>query len=99
MEAQRDDRRFARQGIAARADVSGRCGRLAAAVSTLLITGGAGFIGSNLVQHALDRTADRLVVVDNLTYAGSLANLEGPLKDPRVTFVRVDIGDRAWMTR
>jgi dTDP-glucose 4,6-dehydratase len=68
-------------------------------VSTLLITGGAGFIGSNLVQHALDRTADRLVVVDKLTYAGSLANLEGPLKDPRVTFVRADIGDRAAMTR
>lgn len=68
-------------------------------MSTLLITGGAGFIGSNLVQHALDRTADRLVVVDKLTYAGSLANLEGPLKDPRVTFVRADIGDRAAMTR
>jgi len=68
-------------------------------VSTFLITGGAGFIGSNLVQHALDRTADRLVVVDKLTYAGSLANLEGPLKDPRVTFVRADIGDRAAMTR
>jgi dTDP-glucose 4,6-dehydratase len=68
-------------------------------MATFLITGGAGFIGSNLVQHALDRTADRLVVVDKLTYAGSLANLEGPLKDPRVTFVRADIGDRAAMTR
>ena len=68
-------------------------------MATFLITGGAGFIGSNLVQHALDHTADRLVVVDKLTYAGSLANLEGPLKDPRVTFVRADIGDRAAMTR
>ena len=48
-------------------------------MSTLLITGGAGFIGSNLVRHALAHTADRLVVVDKLTYAGSLANLEGPL--------------------
>ena len=55
---------------------------------TLLITGGAGFIGSNLVQHALVHTADRLVVVDKLTYAGSLLNLEAPLRDPRVTFVR-----------
>ena len=46
-------------------------------MGTLLITGGAGFIGSNLVQHALDHTADRLVVVDKLTYAGSLLNLDG----------------------
>jgi len=66
---------------------------------TLLITGGAGFIGSNLVQHALIHTADRLVVVDKLTYAGSLLNLEQPLKDPRVSFVRADIADRAMMTR
>ena len=68
-------------------------------MATLLITGGAGFIGSNLVQHALDHTADRLVVVDKLTYAGSLLNLEQPLKDPRVSFVRADIADRAVMTR
>jgi dTDP-glucose 4,6-dehydratase len=66
---------------------------------TLLITGGAGFIGSNLVQHALVHTADHLVVVDKLTYAGSLLNLEHPLKDPRVSFVRADIADRAVMTR
>jgi dTDP-glucose 4,6-dehydratase len=68
-------------------------------MGTLLITGGAGFIGSNLVQYALDHTADRLVVVDKLTYAGSLLNLEQPLKDPRVTFVRADIADRAGMAR
>src|SRR5216117_515738 len=68
-------------------------------MGTLLITGGAGFIGSNLVQHALVHTADRLVVVDKLTYAGSLLNLEQPLKDPRVGFVRADIADRAVMTR
>ena len=63
-------------------------------MSTLLITGGAGFIGSNLVQHALAHTTDRLVVVDKLTYAGSLLNLEQPLEDPRVRFVRADIADR-----
>jgi dTDP-glucose 4,6-dehydratase len=68
-------------------------------MGTLLITGGAGFIGSNLVQHALDHTADRLVIVDKLTYAGSLLNLEVPLKNPRVTFVRADIADRETMAR
>ena len=68
-------------------------------MATLLITGGAGFIGSNLVHHALAHTADHLVVVDKLTYAGSLVNLEIPLKDPRVTFVRADIADRVAMTR
>ena len=61
---------------------------------TLFITGGAGFIGSNLVQYALAHTSFRIVVVDKLTYAGNLASLEGPLKDPRVAFVRADIGDR-----
>ena len=66
---------------------------------TLLITGGAGFIGSNLVRHALAHTSDRIVVVDKLTYAGSLLNLEAPLKDPRVTFVHADIGDRDAMER
>jgi dTDP-glucose 4,6-dehydratase len=63
-------------------------------VATLLITGGAGFIGSNLVQHALDRTADRVVVLDKLSYAGSLLNLTEALKSPRFVFVRADITDR-----
>ena len=65
----------------------------------LLITGGAGFIGSNLVFHALEHTADRIVIVDKLTYAGSLLNLEGALSDPRVTFVQADIADRDAMAR
>src|SRR2546430_14866533 len=68
-------------------------------MSVLLITGGAGFIGSNLVQYALDHTTDRIVVVDKLTYAGSLVNLERPLKDPRVAFVRADIADGEAMAR
>jgi dTDP-glucose 4,6-dehydratase len=66
---------------------------------TLLITGGAGFIGSNLVFHALEHTTDSLVIVDKLTYAGSLLNLEGALADRRVTFVQADIADRDAMTQ
>jgi dTDP-glucose 4,6-dehydratase len=68
-------------------------------MSTLLITGGAGFIGSNLVRHALEHTSERLVVLDKLTYAGNLLNLEGALDDPRVTFVRGDIADRVLVAR
>jgi dTDP-glucose 4,6-dehydratase len=68
-------------------------------VSTLLITGGAGFIGSNLVHYALAHTADRLVIVDKLTYAGSLLNLEGAVGTPRVVFVKADIADEAAIAR
>ena len=68
-------------------------------MSTLLITGGAGFIGSNLVHYALARTADRLVIVDKLTYAGSLLNLEGAIGNPRVVFVQADIADADAMAR
>jgi len=68
-------------------------------VSTLVITGGAGFIGSNLVHYALAHTSDRIVVVDKLTYAGSLLNLAQPLTDRRVSFVHADIGDREAMAR
>jgi dTDP-glucose 4,6-dehydratase len=68
-------------------------------VSCLLITGGAGFIGSNLVRHALAHTGHRLVVVDKLTYAGSLLNLTEPMRDARVTFVRADIADTGAVRR
>jgi dTDP-glucose 4,6-dehydratase len=66
---------------------------------TLLITGGAGFIGSNLVRHALTHTTDQLVIIDKLTYAGSLLNLEEALTDRRVRFVQADIADRDAMTQ
>src|SRR5207245_7210026 len=68
-------------------------------MATILITGGAGFIGCNLVRYALDHTADRLVIVDKLTYAGSLRSLDEPLENARVTFVRGDIADRIAMAR
>jgi dTDP-glucose 4,6-dehydratase len=68
-------------------------------VGSLLITGGAGFIGSNLVRYALDHTVGRVIVLDNLTYAGSLLSLAAPLDDPRVTFVRGDIADRDAVAR
>jgi dTDP-glucose 4,6-dehydratase len=66
-------------------------------LGTLLITGGAGFIGSNFVHHVLAHSSDRLVIVDSLTYAGSLLNLDGAIDDPRVTFVRADIADATAM--
>jgi dTDP-glucose 4,6-dehydratase len=65
----------------------------------LLITGGAGFIGSNFVRYALAHTADRLVIVDKLSYAGNRLNLESALDDPRVTLIEGDIGDPDLMGR
>jgi len=66
-------------------------------MATLLVTGGAGFIGSNFVRYALQTTRDRLVVVDKLTYAGNLASLAAVREDPRFAFVQADIADRAAM--
>jgi dTDP-glucose 4,6-dehydratase len=64
-----------------------------------LVTGGAGFIGSNLVHHALARTDARIVVLDKLTYAGNLLSLADASRDPRFTFVRGDIADRPTVDR
>ncbi len=61
---------------------------------TLLVTGGAGFIGANFVRHALARNAGRVVVFDKLTYAGNLGNLADVAVDPRFAFVQGDIADR-----
>ncbi|HMF91676.1 MAG TPA: dTDP-glucose 4,6-dehydratase [Candidatus Angelobacter sp.] len=62
----------------------------------ILITGGAGFIGSNFVHHILrNYPSDQVVVVDKLTYAGNLGNLGAALKDERLKFVRLDICEPA----
>lgn len=68
-------------------------------MGTILISGGAGFIGANLVHHSLVHTAEHIVVVDKLTYAGSLSSLDEPLRNPRVTFVQADIADQVTMGR
>jgi dTDP-glucose 4,6-dehydratase len=60
----------------------------------LLVTGGAGFIGSNFVLQTIAQTSEPVVNLDKLTYAGSLANLEALKGDARHTFVQGDIGDR-----
>lgn len=62
---------------------------------TYLITGGAGFIGSNFVKYMLKAHPEaKLIVLDALTYAGNLGTLSEELKDPRVVFVKGDICDR-----
>src|SRR6476619_5783957 len=60
----------------------------------LLVTGGAGFIGSNYVHWVLANTDDSVTVFDALTYAGNLANLRDVEDDPRYAFVKGDITDR-----
>jgi dTDP-glucose 4,6-dehydratase len=61
----------------------------------LLVTGGAGFIGSNYVRWVLGHTDDAVTVFDALTYAGNLANLRDVEDDPRYAFVKGDICDRS----
>ncbi|MBK7256558.1 MAG: dTDP-glucose 4,6-dehydratase [Ignavibacteriae bacterium] len=66
----------------------------------VLVTGGAGFIGSNFVQYFLGAHSDvKLVNFDDLTYAGNLGNLVAVASDPRYTFVKGDICDRAAVDR
>jgi len=60
---------------------------------TLLITGGAGFIGSALIRHLIENTGYRVVNLDKLTYAGNLESLEPVSGDERYVFEKVDICD------
>jgi dTDP-glucose 4,6-dehydratase len=66
----------------------------------LLVTGGAGFIGSHLIRHIIDRPeVERLVNLDCLTYAGNLANLAGVDTHANYVFAKADLRDRAAVRR
>ena len=66
-------------------------------MESIVVTGGAGFIGSNFVRLALAETPDRVVVVDKLTYSGHRASLADLERNPRFAFIEADIADRAAM--
>lgn len=61
----------------------------------VLVTGGAGFIGSNFIRYILDRYSYQVINLDSLTYAGNLDNLTGVAGNPGYQFVRGDITDRS----
>ena len=61
----------------------------------LIITGGAGFIGSNFIYYELKRhPEDKFICLDKLTYAGNLSSLKGAMQQPNFKFVKGDIADR-----
>ena len=61
----------------------------------IIVTGGAGFIGSNFVYHMLDKYKDyEIICVDCLTYAGNMSTLERAMKNPNFSFYKLDICDR-----
>lgn len=57
----------------------------------ILVTGGAGFIGSAVIRHIINNTQDQVINIDKLTYAGNLESLESIAESPRYIFERVDI--------
>lgn len=62
---------------------------------TIIVTGGAGFIGSNFIFHLLDKYPDyRIICLDKLTYAGNLSTLKSVMDNPSFCFVKADICDR-----
>lgn len=65
----------------------------------ILVTGGAGFIGSAVIRHIIQNTQDSIVNVDKLTYAGNLESLANVNESDRYTFEQVDICDRAALDR
>ena len=66
----------------------------------ILVTGAAGFIGSNFVRMLIGRGEQaKIIALDKLTYAGNLANLQDLMKDPRLTFLRGDICDEQFIAK
>jgi dTDP-glucose 4,6-dehydratase len=64
-------------------------------MKSLLITGGAGFIGANFVHYWTKKyPSDKIVVIDALTYAGNIANLASVKDEPNFTFIHGDICDQ-----
>src|SRR5215831_8272822 len=63
-------------------------------MASVLVTGGAGFIGCNFVRLALSQTKFEVVVLDKLTYAGNRCSLQSVVQNPRLTFLEGDISDR-----
>src|SRR4030081_1309484 len=70
-------------------------GRLILMLQTILVTGGAGFIGSNFILQRVEQEMSPVINLDKLTYAGNLRNLDRIAGDKRYEFVQGDIGDRA----
>lgn len=67
---------------------------------TIIVTGGAGFIGSNFIFHMLSaHPDDRIICLDKLTYAGNLSTLKGVMDAPNFRFVKLDICDREGVFR
>lgn len=63
----------------------------------IIVTGGAGFIGSALVRYVINNTSDEVMVVDKLTYAGNLESLASVADDSRYSFRQADICDRVFL--
>ncbi len=63
--------------------------------NTILVTGGAGFIGSNFILQRMERDSASIVNLDKLTYAGNLHNLETVSNERRYEFVHGDVADRS----
>jgi len=67
--------------------------------NTIIVTGGAGFIGSNFILQSIERDSTSIVNLDKLTYAGNLRNLEAVANERRYEFVHGDIADRTLVRR